>query len=73
MRLGSMFAGIGGIELGLIRSGLVTDVKWQVDNDEFCTKVLKKNFPDSLVMHKNVEDINLRSLNKTKDAYKKHL
>lgn len=62
MKLGSMFAGIGGIELGLIRSGLVTDVKWQVDNDEFCTKVLKKNFPDSLVMHKNVEDINTKYL-----------
>ena len=57
-----MFAGIGGIELGLIRSGLVTDVKWQIDNDEFCTKILKKNFPDSLVMHKNVEDINTKYL-----------
>ena len=62
MRLGSMFAGIGGVDLGLIRSGLVTDVKWQVDNDEFCTKILKKNFPDSLVMHKNVEDINTKYL-----------
>lgn len=59
-----MFAGIGGIELGLIRSGLVTDVKWQIDNDEFCTKILKKNFPDSLVLHKNVEEINTKYLPK---------
>jgi len=62
MRLGSMFAGIGGIELGLVRSGLVTDVKWQIDNDEFCTKILKKNFPDSLVLNKNVEEINTKDL-----------
>lgn len=59
-----MFAGIGGIELGLVRSGLVTDVKWQIDNDEFCTKVLKKNFPDSLVLNKNVEEINTKDLPK---------
>ena len=37
MKLGSMFSGIGGIELGLMRSGLVSEVSWQIDTDEFCT------------------------------------
>lgn len=57
-----MFSGIGGIELGLIRSGLVTDVAWQVDTDEFCCEILKKNFPDSLVLNKKVEDIDTKYL-----------
>tara|TARA_B100001939_G_scaffold29060_1_gene23056 strand:- start:23247 stop:24698 length:1452 start_codon:yes stop_codon:yes gene_type:complete len=64
MKLGSMFAGIGGIELGLIRSGLVSDVAWQIDNDEFCTKILQQNFPNSLVLNKSVEEINTKYLPK---------
>ena len=62
MKLGSMFSGIGGIELGLMRSGLVSKVAWQIDTDEYCTDVLKKQFPDSLVMNKKVEDINTKYL-----------
>ena len=57
-----MFSGIGGIELGLMRSGLVSKVAWQIDTDEYCTDVLKKQFPDSLVMNKKVEDINTKYL-----------
>jgi len=62
MKLGSMFSGIGGIELGLMRSGLVSKVAWQIDTDEYCTDVLKKQFPDSLVLNKKVEDINTKYL-----------
>ena len=53
-----MFSGIGGIELGLMRSGLVSDVAWQIDTDEFCTEIIKQRFPNSLVLNKKVEDIN---------------
>ena len=52
MKLGSMFSGIGGIELGLMKSGLVTDVAWQIDTDEFCTQIIEKRFPNSLVLNK---------------------
>jgi len=62
MKLGSMFSGIGGIELGLMRSGLVSEVAWQVDTDEYCTQVLDKKFPNSLVLNKKVEDINTKYL-----------
>ena len=57
-----MFSGIGGIELGLMRSGLVSKVAWQIDTDEYCTDVLKKQFPDSLVMNKKVEDIKVEKI-----------
>ncbi len=57
-----MFSGIGGIELGLMRSGLVSEVAWQIDTDEYCTQVLDKKFPNSLVLNKKVEDINTKYL-----------
>lgn len=41
---GSLFAGIGGFDLGFERAGMVC--KWQVEIDKYAQKVLAKHWPD---------------------------
>lgn len=43
MNVGSLFSGIGGIELGFEREGFET--KWFVEKDAFCQSVLRKHWP----------------------------
>ena len=44
LTVGSLFSGIGGLDLGLERAGL--KVIWQSEIDPYCNKVLKKHWPE---------------------------
>src|SRR6187200_1732128 len=46
MTIGSLFAGVGGLELGLEWAGLGPTL-WQVEQDKFCRAVLEKHWPQA--------------------------
>ena len=55
LTVGSLFSGIGGLDLGLERAGM--KVIWQSEIDPYCNKVLKKHWP-KVTNHGNIKDIN---------------
>lgn len=61
MNVGSLFSGIGGIELGFKRAGIKT--KWFIEKDEYCQKILRKNFP-KVPIYEDIEKINFSELEK---------
>lgn len=59
MTFGSLFAGIGGFDLGLERAGM--KCSWQVEIDPFCREVLERHWP-SIPKHKDVRNVGSRNL-----------
>lgn len=44
LTFGSLFAGVGGLDLGFERAGMVC--KWQVEIDDYATQVLERHWPN---------------------------
>ena len=64
MKIGSLFSGIGGLDLGIER-GLAefgAETVWQIENDEYCCSVLEKNFPNSKVICDDIRNVNFSKL-----------
>jgi DNA (cytosine-5)-methyltransferase 1 len=59
MTFGSLFAGIGGLDLGLERAGMTC--KWQVEIDDYCQRVLAKHWPD-VKRYEDVRDVGAHNL-----------
>ena len=61
-RLGSLFAGIGGIDLGFKQSGF--DVVWANEIDKDAFKTYKLNFPETALFEKDIRTLNASLLPK---------
>ena len=59
MKFGSLFAGIGGFDLGLERAGMTP--AWQVEIDDYCNKVLEKHWPD-VRRYRDVKEVGKHNL-----------
>ena len=59
LTFGSLFAGIGGFDLGLERASMVC--KWQVEINPFCQQVLAKHWPD-VMRYADVKDCGKHNL-----------
>lgn len=58
--IGSLFSGIGGLELGLERAGL-GPVAWQVEKDPYASAVLAKHWPN-VERHTDVHEVGAHNL-----------
>jgi DNA (cytosine-5)-methyltransferase 1 len=59
LTFGSLFAGIGGFDLGFERAGMTC--RWQVEIDPWCRRVLAKHWPD-VQRYEDVRDVGAHNL-----------
>ena len=59
LTVGSLFSGIGGLDLGLERAGM--KVIWQSEIDLYCNKVLKKHWPE-VPNYGNIKEIDWQTI-----------
>ena len=61
MRIGSLFSGIGGLELGLERAIPGAQVVWQVEKDLYARRVLEKHWPEAR-RYEDVKEVGAHNL-----------
>ena len=54
LSFGSLFAGIGGVDLGFERAGM--NCKWQVEIDDYATRILEKHWPN-VRRYRDIRDV----------------
>jgi len=59
LTIGSLFSGVGGLELGLERAGMRT--VWQVEMDDYATKILERHWPDA-IRFRDVREVGAHNL-----------
>ena len=59
MAFGSLFTGIGGLDLGLEQAGM--ECAWQIEWDDYCNKVLEKHWPN-IRRYRDVKDCGKHNL-----------
>lgn len=59
MKVGGLFSGIGGFELGLTRAGM--EIAWMVEINDFCQKVLKKHWP-TVPIYEDIKSVTKKEL-----------
>ena len=62
LTVGSLFSGIGGMDLGLERAGMT--IKWQSEIDPYCCDILKKHWPE-VPNHGDIKKINWSNVEPT--------
>lgn len=60
MTVGSLFSGIGGIELAFSQAGF--DVSWAIENDSACCKTYRSNYPDIELIESDIRNVDEKAL-----------
>ena len=61
LKIGSAFSGIGGFELGLERAIPNSKTVWQIEQNHFCQKILRKHWPDATI-YDDVREVGAHNL-----------
>lgn len=59
LTVGSLFSGIGGLDLGFERAGF--EIRWQVEIDPYCRRVLAKHWP-TVARYEDVREVGAHNL-----------
>lgn len=62
MKVGNLFAGIGGIDLGFKQAGF--EIAWANENDSNACKTYEYNFPDTLLIKDDIRNVDAKNLEK---------
>jgi len=61
VKIGSLFAGVGGFELGIERAIPNSETIWQVEQNPFCQSILSKHWPKAKI-YNDVRDIKINNV-----------